>query len=102
MTKISDVVKMISAGFKAEEIREMIKLEKELPKEEKTEPEKAPEIATPEVKTEAPKEEPKPDYEALYKKALEDLSAAQSENRSKDVKIADIKTEYEKALELFR
>ena len=79
--KISEIIKLTAAGFKASEIRAFMEDEK---KDDTPAPEPTP---TPEAPAE--EKEVKPDFEALYKKALDEiadtkkqLEAAQAANRS--------------------
>lgn len=81
--KISEIIKLIAAGFKASEIRAFIEDEK---KDETPAPPPEP-APTPEDPAE--EKDMKPDYEALYEKALDEiadtkkqLEAAQAANRS--------------------
>lgn len=78
--KISEVVKLLAAGFKAEEIRGFIS-EENTPEPLQT----PPDVEVPEKESEeAPADQEaaeEVDYKALYEKAQADLKAAQAANR---------------------
>lgn len=104
--KVSEMIKLASAGFKASDIKAMIEQEAEelkIPEEPKKDPE-------PEKKVDV-KPEPKEDFEALYMKTLEELGetkkkleAAQADNRNagRANGLPTIDDEFKKAQELFR
>ena len=94
-------LQLARAGFKASEIREMEKAEKEQPNNEpipqpkeepepqpnpqpNKEPEKLQEIKA-ENKEPEKEPEPQPDFESLYKEEREKLKKIQEDNRNKDL-----------------
>lgn len=116
--KISEILRLTAAGFKASEIRAFMEDEKkdETPAQEPT-PDPAPAPAQEPTSDPVPapalaeEKDMKPDFEALYNKTLEELThtqeklaAAQAENRNRGVvnPIPTLEDEFKKAQELFR
>lgn len=104
--KVSEILNLAKAGYKASEIKALADQEAEelkTPEEPKKDPE-------PEKKIDV-KPEPKEDFEALYMKTLEELGetkkkleAAQADNRNagRANGLPSIDDEFKKAQELFR
>ena len=104
--KITEVIELCKAGFKAADIKKMMDQEAE----EKNAPEPQQELPK-EKPAEEVKEAPKENFEALYKKTLdeltktkEDLNAAQMFNQSKGVAdpVPGIETYQKNLTELLR
>lgn len=94
--KLTEILELTKAGFKASEIREIMKNEKEAPAEPKEAIEEPKEpIEEPKEPIEEPKEpaEPSIDYEVKYREAMEALSKAQAENINRDVSDKIVDTE---------
>lgn len=93
MITIKDIVELAKAGYKVNEVKELIELSKqeEAPKNESVPSDiSVPEGAskTPESEdapSTEPKDEEKKDYKALYEKATIELKEAQKANTKKDI-----------------
>ena len=108
---VAEMIKLAQAGYKAGEIKDLMKLEKEELEAKTSLPAEAVEVkpSEPEITT----NDVKPDFEALYKQAMVDmdqikkeLNAAQLSNQSAGSREAvqqfNINDEFKKAQDLFR
>ena len=90
--KLSEIIALSKAGFKAAEIRAM--MQDPEPEEPEEEPEELEEPEEPEEAPEEPEEEPEepekePDYKALYEESQKQLKKAQQLNRKKPINSDD-------------
>lgn len=95
--KIADIIALAKSGYKVDEIKELMKLGEEEPKEPEEDPEE-------------PKEEPKEheekddtDYKKLYEESQNTIKKLQKQNVKKDIKGGtDEKTDTQIVEELVR
>ena len=115
MFKLEDIVELAKAGYKPEEVKELIKLSKEGEQEEKKEELKAPEElkeelkAPEELKEELPEEKDSsedPSKVVDYKKKVEELeskiAALQAANTRKNMADTDEKSDSETFADVMR
>ena len=93
MSIISDVATLVKAGFSLDDIKDIVKADKEgtIQKEPKKEPDPEPDKKDPDPEPDKKDPDPEPDYKALYEKSQEDLKKAQADNTKKDIKPEPLK-----------
>lgn len=94
--KLDDIIALAKQGYKPADIKELIEISKEEPKEEEDQKE---ELQEPKEELQEPKEEiqePKDiDYKKLYEESQQALKDAQKKNIKKDASSSEEKTDSE-------
>ena len=88
MSIITDVATLVKAGLTIEDIKDIIKADKEgtIQNNPKDPDPKDPDPKDPDPKDPDPKDpDPEPDYKALYMKSQEDLKKLQGDNTRKNI-----------------
>lgn len=88
MSIITDVATLVKAGFTIEDIKDIVKADKEgtIQKDPKKEPDPEPDKKDPDPEPDPKEPDPKePDYKALYEKSQEDLRKLQGDNTRKNI-----------------
>ena len=86
MSIITDVATLVKAGFTIEDIKDIVKADKEgtIRKGEK-DPDPEPDGKDPDPEPDGKDPDPEPDYKALYEKSQEDLKKLQGNNTRQNI-----------------
>lgn len=97
--KLDDIIALAKQGYKPADIKELIEISKEEPKEEEDQKEELEETKDSKEELQEPKEElqePKDiDYKKLYEESQQALKDAQKKNIKKDASSSEEKTDSE-------